>query len=309
MTDTSRLENPVHEAIEHDSDPSRSAPETWRARRTRRPIVSIIRHLLMIAAGLVMIYPLLWMVVASLRPNDQVFSAPGLMLHHLELNNYSKGWVALEYPFSHYLLNSAIVTLGTVLGNLLSCSVTAYAFARINFRFKKQLFALMLVTIMIPVHVVIVPQYILFSHLGLVNTFVPLLLPRFLATDSFFIFLMVQFIRAIPRDLDEAAQLDGLGHFGIFTRVILPLMIPALAATAVFSFINSWNDFFGALIYLTSSDKFTVPLALRSFIDSSGASDYGPMFAMSIVSLIPIFFVFLFGQRYLVKGIATTGLK
>jgi multiple sugar transport system permease protein len=142
-----------------------------------------------------------------------------------------------------------------------------------------------------------------------VNTFVPLILPKFLATDAFFIFLMVQFIRSIPRELDEAARMDGLGHIGIFFKIILPLMLPALAATAIFTFINSWNEFFTALIYLTSPDMMTVPVALRSFLDATASSSYGPMFAMSIVSLVPVFFIFLFGQKYLVRGISTTGLK
>jgi multiple sugar transport system permease protein len=167
----------------------------------------------------------------------------------------------------------------------------------------------MLVTIMIPVHVIVVPQYIMFNQLGWVNTFVPLILPKFLATDAFFIFLMVQFIRSIPRELDEAARMDGLGHIGIFFKIILPLMLPALAATAIFTFINSWNEFFTALIYLTSPDMMTVPVALRSFLDATASSSYGPMFAMSIVSLVPVFFIFLFGQKYLVRGISTTGLK
>ncbi|MHC5794727.1 carbohydrate ABC transporter permease [Lacisediminihabitans sp. FW035] len=283
--------------------------EARRRRVARKRVGSVIRHSIMIVAGLIMIYPLLWMVASSLRPNDEIFTQPGILLKDFQTQNYSDGWVSLAHPFGRYLLNSAILVLGSVIGNLVSCAVTAYAFARINFRFKKPLFAIMLITIMIPVHVIIVPQYIIFSQLGLVNTFIPLLLPKFLATDAFFIFLMVQFIRNIPRDLDEAARIDGNGHFGIFFRITLPLMLPALAATAVFTFINSWNDFFGALIYLTSPEMLTVPVALRSFVDSTGTSSFGPMFAMSVVSLLPVFLAFLFGQKYLVKGIATTGLK
>ncbi|MFH5877303.1 carbohydrate ABC transporter permease [Arthrobacter sp. NA-172] len=277
--------------------------------RARTPLGSIIRHTLMIAAGVIMIYPLLWLLVSSLRPADEIFRDPGLLLTGLDFSNYTQGWNALGRPFSSYIVNSGILVLGGILGNLFSCTLTAYAFARLEFRGKKWMFAAVLVTIMIPIHVIIVPQYIFFSQLHLVNTFVPLLLPKFLATDSFYIFLMVQFIRAIPRELDEAARIDGAGHVRILLQVILPLMAPALAATAIFTFIGSWNDFFSALIYLTSPDVQTVPIALRSFIDTSGTSSFGPMFAMSIVSLVPVFLVFLFGQRYLVKGIATTGLK
>lgn len=278
-------------------------------RAARSPLSSILRHAVLIAGAVLMIYPVLWLLVSSLRPVDAIFRDPGLILTGIDFSNYIDGWNALEHPFGNYLLNSVLLVLGSIVGNLFSCSLAAYAFARLEFRGKRWMFAAMLLTIMIPIHVIIVPQYIFFSQLGLVNTYVPLLLPKFLATDAFFVFLMVQFIRGIPRDLDEAARIDGAGHPRIFFQVILPLMVPALAATAIFTFIGSWNDFFSALIYLTDASVQTVPVALRSFIDSSGSSSFGSMFAMSIVSLIPVFFVFLFGQRYLVKGIATTGLK
>ncbi|GAA2107084.1 carbohydrate ABC transporter permease [Microlunatus panaciterrae] len=290
-----------------------SAEGTGSGRPKKSPVLSAVKsvakHVLLIAAGLLMLYPLLWMAVSSLRPNDLIFRQPGLWLKTLHVQNYSEGWTALAQPFGRYLLNSAIVVIGAIVGNLVSCSLAAYAFARLRFKGRKIWFAIMLLTIMLPVHVVVVPQYILFSQLGWVNTFWPLVLPKFLATDAFFVFLMVQFIRGIPRDLDEAARIDGCGHLKIFWHVILPLMLPALATTAIFTFIWTWNDFFTALIYLTSPDMFTVPVALRSFIDSTGGSNWGAMFAMSIVSLLPVFFAFLFGQKFLIKGISTTGIK
>jgi multiple sugar transport system permease protein len=270
---------------------------------------SLMKHGILILAGALMIYPLLWMVVSSLRPNEMIFREPGLWLNSLEMSNYTSGWSALTHPFGHYMLNSAIVVIGSILGNLVSCSMAAYAFARLQFTGKKLFFGIMLLTIMLPFHVVIVPQYILFSQIGWVNTFWPLLVPKLLATDAFFVFLMVQFIRGIPRELDEAARIDGAGHPRIFLRVILPLMVPALATTTIFTFIWTWNDFFGALIYLTDPDMFTVPVALRAFVDSQSATSWGSLFAMSIVSLLPVFLVFLFGQRFLIKGIATTGIK
>ncbi|GAA3284106.1 carbohydrate ABC transporter permease [Paenarthrobacter aurescens] len=272
-------------------------------------IKGLVKHAILIIVGAVMIYPLLWMVVSSLRPNDLIFREPGLWLESLEMSNYTDGWSALTHPFGHYMVNSAIVVLGSILGNLISCSMAAYAFARLQFTGKKIFFGIMLLTIMLPFHVVIVPQYILFSQIGWVNTFWPLIVPKLLATDAFFVFLMVQFIRGIPKDLDEAARIDGAGHPRIFLRVILPLMVPALATTTIFTFIWTWNDFFGALIYLTDPDMFTVPVALRAFVDSQSATSWGSLFAMSIVSLLPVFLVFLFGQRFLIKGIATTGIK
>jgi len=156
------------------------------------------------------------------------------------------------------------------------------------------------------VHVLIVPQYVLWAQLGLVGTFLPLILPKLLATDAFFIFLMVQFIRGLPKELDEAARIDGAGHGRIFFQIILPLMKPALATTAIFTFIWTWNDFFTQLIYLTDPKLYTVPIALRSFIDAQSQSSFGGMFAMSVVALI---LAFAFGQKHLVQGIATTGLK
>jgi multiple sugar transport system permease protein len=270
---------------------------------------ALAKHALLIVTGGIMIYPLLWMVVSSLRPNDLIFREPGLWLNSLDMSNYTDGWSALSHPFGHYMLNSAIVVIGSILGNLISCSMAAYAFARLQFSGKKLFFGIMLLTIMLPFHVVIVPQYILFSQIGWVNTFWPLIVPKLLATDAFFVFLMVQFIRGIPKELDEAARIDGAGHPRIFLRVILPLMVPALATTTIFTFIWTWNDFFGALIYLTDPDMFTVPVALRAFVDSQSATSWGSLFAMSIVSLLPVFLVFLFGQRFLIKGIATTGIK
>lgn len=268
-----------------------------------------VKHAILIVAALVMIYPLLWMVASSLRPNDVIFREPGVLLKTFEVGNYSAGWNALTNPFGHYLLNSAIVVLGTIIGNLVSCSMAAYAFARLNFWGKKWFFGAMLLTIMLPFHVVIVPQYILFSQIGWVNTFWPLIVPKLLATDAFFVFLMVQFIRGVPKELDEAARIDGAGHPRIFLRVILPLMTPALATTTIFTFIWTWNDFFSQLIYLTSPDMFTVPVALRAFVDAQSSTSWGSMFAMSVVSLLPVFIAFLIGQKFLVKGIATTGIK
>ena len=272
-------------------------------------IRAILKHVMIIAVAALMIYPLLWMVVSSLRPTDVIFREPGLFLQTFEWENYTDGWNALSHPFGHFMLNSAIVVLGSVIGNLVSCSMAAYAFARLDFKFKGLFFAIMLMTIMIPIHVIIVPQYIMFSQFGWVNTFLPLIVPKLLATDAFFIFLMVQFIRGIPKDIDEAARIDGAGHARTFLQVILPLMVPALATTTIFTFIWTWSDFFSSLIYLTDPSMFTVPVALRAFVDATGESNWGSLFAMSIVTLLPVFIAFILGQKFLVKGIATTGMK
>ena len=276
----------------------------WRVR-----LRTLTKHVVLIIVGLLMIYPLLWMLASSFKPDALIFSEPGLIPTDFTTENYSEGWNALSHPFSHYLINSFLVVAGAIVGNVVSCSLAAYAFARLNFRLRGLWFAIMLVTIMLPIHVIVVPQYVLFSQLGWLNTFLPLIVPKLLATDSFFIFLMVQFFRGIPRELDEAARIDGAGHARIFFGIMLPLAAPALATTAIFTFIWTWNDFFSQLIFLTDPNLYTVPIALRAFLDSTGESSWGAMFAMSIVSLIPLFVMFLLGQRFLVRGIATTGLK
>jgi multiple sugar transport system permease protein len=280
-----------------------------RSRRRRRLWQSLLIHGGLIGFGLVMLYPLLWMLSSSFKPTDIIFRQPGLLPTEWAPGNYVQGWTALLHPFHRYILNSLIIVVGSVVGNLLACSMAAYAFARLNFKGRKAFFAIMLATIMLPIHVVIVPQYILFNNLGWINTFFPLIVPKFLATDAFFIFLMVQFIRVLPRELDEAARIDGCNHWSIFWRVIMPLSMPALATTAIFTFIWTWNDFYSQLIFLTDPDLATVPLALRLFVDAQGDTSWGPLFSMSIVALGPIFGFFLAGQRYLVRGIATTGIK
>jgi multiple sugar transport system permease protein len=303
MTDTVATTAPT-------AAPRRPDPTARRRARGGGPSIrSILKHAMLILCALVMLYPVLWMVVSSLRPNDVIFRDPSLLLSDLETGNYAEGWNAFADPFSVYLVNSSIVVLGAIIGNLISCSMAAYAFARLEFSGKRWWFAIMLLTIMLPVHVIIVPQYVLFSQLGWVNTFLPLIVPKLLATDAFFVFLMVQFIRGIPIELDEAARIDGAGHPRIFAQVILPLMVPALATTAIFTFIWTWNDFFSQLIYLTDPDLYTVPLALRAFVDAQSGTNWGAALAMSVVSLVPIFLVFLFGQRFLLRGIATTGGK
>ncbi|MEV6269863.1 carbohydrate ABC transporter permease [Kribbella sp. NPDC004138] len=281
----------------------RASAVTW---SRIRPLVI---HVVLAGSALVMLYPVIWMVVSSLRPGNEIFRDPGILVKDLRIENYRVGWHALTEPFTRYLLNSALVVLGSIVGNLVSCSMAAYAFARLEFTAKKFWFAIMLLSIMLPIHVVIVPQYILFSNLGWINTVLPLVVPKLLATDAFFVFLMVQFIRGIPRELDEAARIDGCGKASIFLRIILPLMVPALATTTIFTFIWTWNDFFSQLIYLTDPHMYTVPVALRSFVDSTSSSSWGSMFAMSVVSLVPVFLAFLLGQRFLIKGIATTGIK
>ncbi len=269
----------------------------------------LLMHAFLIVFGLIMLYPLVWLAVSSLKPSSVIFSDTSIIPRHFEWENYVRGWVGVAAPFKTFFFNSFVVATLAVIGNVLSCSFVAYAFARLEFTFKKPLFALMLMTIMLPVHASLIPQYILFNYFGWVNTILPIITPKFLAVEAFFIFLMIQFIRGMPRELDEAAAIDGAGPIRIYFSIILPLLTPALVTTAVFSFLWTYEDFLTPLIYLTSIENYVVPQGLRLLQASRGASTWGSMLAMSLLSLVPMFIVFFIFQRKLIDGIATTGLK
>ncbi|WP_308796454.1 carbohydrate ABC transporter permease [Agromyces silvae] len=282
---------------------ARTGTASWRVRR-------ILIHVCLVSAAFVMVYPLLWMTASAFRPPEQVLVENGLFVADPTLENFEIGWRAIgTTTFGTFFTNSIIIAVFAVIGNVISCAMAAYAFARLKFRGRKVWFALMIGTIMLPYHVLLIPQYLLFSQLGWVDTFLPLIVPKFLATEAFFVFLLVQFFRLIPGELIEAARMDGCGHARIFLRIILPLSIPALATTAAFSFIWAWNDFLYPLIYLTSPANYTVPIGLAMFVDASGTSNYGGLFAMSLLSLLPVIGFFLAFQKLLLNGISTTGLK
>lgn len=277
----------------------------------RRPLArSTVRRIAIGVFALFMLYPLFWMLASSFKPENQIFSSTSpLPLHGATLAGYRSGWTALGLPFWTYFLNSGIICLFCVVGNLLSCSLTAFAFARLRFPGRGLIFALMLGTIMLPFHAMVVPQFIMFRVLNWTDTYLPLIVPKFFAVDAFFIFLMVQFMRTLPRELDESAVIDGCGPFAVYRRIILPLCIPALATTAIFTFIFTYNDFFSQLLYISSTDKFTVPLALSAFVSAKATSNYGGLLAMSTLALVPVIALFIAFQRFLLEGIATSGLR
>ncbi|WP_375450298.1 carbohydrate ABC transporter permease [uncultured Devosia sp.] len=256
-----------------------------------------------------MLYPLIWMLSASFRPTNEIFSSPSIVPSSVSWDAYVSGWNAMRVSFGQFAWNSFVISALSVVGNVASCSLAAFAFTRLTFPGRNVMFALMLGTLMLPYHVTLIPQYVMFLNLGWVNTTLPLIVPKYLATDAFFIFLMVQFFRGIPKELDEAARMDGCSPWRIYWRIMLPLSMPVLATAAIFTFLWTWDDFFGPLIYLSDMRDFTIQLGLRSLIDSSGESDWNSMFAMSVLSLLPVFIVFVLFQRLLIEGIATTGMK
>lgn len=269
-----------------------------------------IYHALTGIFALLMLYPIIWLLMSSFKESSQVFvTAHSLIPDPFILSNYTQGWEGIAgQSFGTFIKNSLIIVGFSTIGAVVSSALIAYGFARISFKGKAFWFGCMMVSMMLPHEVVMIPQYILFAKIGWLNSFLPIVVPQFFG-HAFFIFLMVQFIRNIPIELDEAARMDGCGRFGIFYKVILPLIVPAMATAAIFSFYWKWEDLINPVLYLNSPDKYPVSLALKLFLDSETASNWGAMFAMSVVSLLPVIFIFFLFQKYIVEGISTSGLK
>ena len=267
-------------------------------------------HFFVGGLGFVMIYPLIWMVFSSFKESSLVLSTVGqLFPSEWRLDNYVNGWSGFGgTTFSTFFVNSFIVTILTVIGNVIASAMAAYGFSRVKFRGRNLWFVCMMITMMVPSQVLVVPQYVIFHSMNWTDTFLPLIIPEW-GGRAFFIFMMMQFIAGIPHELDEAAEIDGCGKVRLFTTIISPLIVPAMATSAIFSFYWKWDDFMGSLLYLNSPKNYTVSIALKLFCDPTAVSDYGAMFAMCVLSLLPVIVLFLFTQRYIVEGIAMSGLK
>ncbi|MFF7054545.1 carbohydrate ABC transporter permease [Streptomyces griseorubiginosus] len=281
-----------------------------RTANERRRLGSLAWHLGALVVLAVILYPVIWVLGASFKPSKDIIASIDLLPAKPVWANFSGLADGISgISVSTFFLNSLTYAGLAVAGVVLSSSLTAYAFAKIRFAGRNVLFTLMIGTLLLPYHVLLIPQYVMFRKLELVDTLVPLVAGKFLATEAFFVFLMVQFMRGLPRELDEAAKLDGCGHLRTYWSIVLPLCRPALITSAIFTFINAWNDFMGPLIYLNTPDKYTVSLGLMMFRDQEGISNYGSMIAMSLVALIPVIAFFMAFQRYLIDGMATSGLK
>jgi len=257
-----------------------------------------------------MFFPLIWMASASLKPSNEVFNSLSLIPSTVMWENYVEGWQSIKpNNFTVFYKNSFLLIIPVVIGTVISTCLTAYGFARGNFKFKSFLFILMLSTMMLPDTTTLIPRYLIFVRLGWINTYLPFIIPSFFAVSSFFTFMMVQFIRGIPRELDESAKIDGCRPIAILIRIILPMCIPAIVTMIVFAFIWTWNDFMGQLIYISEVSRFTVTLALQLSLDAHVSVNWGNLLAMSLVSLLPSIFLYFSAQRYFEEGIATTGIK
>lgn len=276
----------------------------------RRRFGSIAWHVGALLVLAVVLYPVIWVVGASFKPSKDIVASLDLLPADPVRANFSGLADGISgISIGSFFRNSLMYAVLAVAGVVLSSSLTAYAFAKIRFAGRNLLFTLMIGTLLLPYHVLLIPQYVLFRNMELTDTLVPLVAGKFLATEAFFVFLMVQFMRGLPRELDEAAKLDGCGHLRTYWSIVLPLSRPAIITSAIFTFINAWNDFMGPLIYLNTPEKYTVSLGLMMFRDQEGVSNYGSMIAMSLVALVPVIAFFLAFQRYLIDGMATSGLK
>lgn len=271
---------------------------------------TILRYVILIAVGIVMIYPVVWLFFASFKSNDELFGSAALLPKAFTWDSYIQGWKGTgQYGYSTFFLNTIKLVIPTVLFTVISSAVVAYGFARFKFPFKKILFALMISTLMLPNAVVIIPKYMLFRDLGWIDSYNPFIVPAIFAGYPFFIFMLVQFFRGVPRELDEAATIDGCNSFTIFLRIMLPLSKPALFSAGIFQFMWTWNDFFNSLVYINSVSKLTLPLALRISLDASASVNWNQIMAMALVSILPCILIFFFAQKHFVEGIATTGMK
>lgn len=279
--------------------------------KKKKIIGRTIYHVLVLLGAFIMVYPLLWMLFSSLKDKDTIFTTAGQLIpDEFVFENYANGWRGFaKVTFGTFFRNSAFISVIATAGTLISSAFVAYSFARCKFFGKKILFGAMLVSMMLPAQILMVPQYLWYQKLGWVGSYLPLIVPYCFATQGFFVYLMMNFINGIPTELDEAAKIDGCSYYSIFFRIIFPLIVPALITGGIFSFIWRWEDFLGPLLYVNKSELYPVSLALKLFCDPASSSDYGAMFAMSILSILPLLVIFILLQKYLVEGIASSGIK
>jgi oligogalacturonide transport system permease protein len=249
------------------------------------------------------------MFFATFKTNEEIFGNTALLPASFSFQNYIDGWNGTVIPYTRYFINTALLVLPTTIFTLVSCSLVAYGFARFRFPGKKILFAILIATLMLPNSVIIIPRYTLFNKFHWLDSYLPFYVPALLACYPFFIYQLIQFMRGLPRELDESAYIDGCGTFRVFYQILLPLMKPALFSAALFQFMWTYNDYFNSLIYINSVKKYTISLALRLSLDAESVVVWGKVLAMAFVAVLPLIVLFFAAQKYFVEGIATSGLK
>lgn len=267
-----------------------------------------LTYIVLILAAVICLFPFLWMISTSFKPMSDIYKMPPTLIpEHGTIENFIEGWKGAN--FQMYFKNTAVITLLATVGTVFSSSIVAYGFARFQSRMSKFLFMVLLGTMMLPTQVTLIPQYLLFYKMGMVDTIWPLVIPSWLGGGAFNIFLFIQFFRTLPKELDEAAKIDGANSLQIFMRILLPAVKPVMLAVLVMALVFNWNDFFNPLIYLNSNEKFTIAIGLQFFKGSQGNVQVGQMMAMALFSLLPVLIVFGTCQKYFIQGIKMSGLK
>lgn len=279
----------------------------------RKILNTTFRYIILIAVGILMIYPMVWMLGASFKStNNEIFSSIGFIPKKFTLDGYKKGWQSTEYTFLTYMLNTYKIVIPKVIGTVISATITAYGFARFQFRGKKMFYAILLSTLFLPQVVLNIPQYLLFRDMGWLTpalSYMPLIVPAFFATDTYFVFMLVQFLRGIPYELEEAAKIDGCNSLQTLLWVITPVLKPSIVSAALFQFMWSSNDFMGPLIYVKTVSKYTASLGLRLSMDADAGFEWNKVLAMSIITIIPSLIVFFAAQKQFVDGVTAGSVK
>jgi len=279
-------------------------------KHNRSNVYTTLTYLFLILFGLFMVYPLLWLVSASFKPNEDIFKSLSLIPERIVTDAYIRGWLGTgQYTFGRFFMNNFILVVPTVIFTIISSVLVAYGFARFNFPFKKVLFSIVLATLMLPDSVNLIPRYLLFNSFGWLDSYKPFIIPTLFAINPFFIFMMVQFLRGLPKELEESSIIDGCNSFQTLIKITVPLCKPAIISMAIFQFIWTWNDFFGPLIYINSVEKYTISLGLRMCVDSASVVNWNQIMAMTVIAMLPCIIIFFMAQKYFVEGIVTTGIK
>jgi multiple sugar transport system permease protein len=282
---------------------------TYTSSRLRKRFIRFLTYLVLCVLAFIVIFPLLWLVSSALKSPDQQYEwPPQLIPWPIYLNNFTR---LLEVmPIGAYILNSTLVATASVIGMCISSSLAAYAFARMRFRGREPLFSILLVTLMIPYAITLIPTFFIMTRIKLIDTLWPLIMPN-LFGSAFMIFLLRQAYRGIPQDLVDAAKIDGANDFQVFSRIFVPLSMPTLVTVALLTFLWSWNDLLGPLIYLNNPDLFTVQrgLAMLTGRSGTGVDRRGVIMAGSLLGMLPMLVIYLFGQRYFIRGLSRSGIK
>ena len=300
----------MNENIVIDKDIVEMNKKRLKKMKMKNNINSAVRYSVLIIVGFIMLYPLLWMIGSSFKTNAEIFSSVGFIPKSLNFDNYVKGWeTSTEYSFTTYFINTFKILVPKVFFTIISTVITAYAFARFKIPGKKILFGILIGTLLLPEIVVRIPQYLIYKQFGWLDTYLPLIVPSAFGVDAFFVFMLVQFFRGIPKDLEEAAEIDGCNTFQTLIYVLVPVLKPAIISVALFQFMWTMNDFMSPLIYLSSVEKYPVSIALKISMDASAAVEWNKILAMSVIVLLPSLIIFFFAQKYFVDGVSSSGLK